>query len=326
VYLASQSLLFLRFLRPDQLFLILLLFVLGVQKGRRIRLFLVDWLPFIMFVAVYDMMRSFAPRLYSRVHVIEPHQWEMTIFGWMANGDIPAFSLQAWRAAHVDDTIKIAMDLVLSMTYASFFVAPVILMGILWWKLKDRRLFWRFSCTLLLLNYMALATFVLYPTAPPWYYQEFGTMQPSETVYYGQAAAAGLLHLDTLLNMGLFATVWGSFNPNYFAAVPSLHGAWPVAVAMFTLMAFGRKAWPIVIYPALVSFSGAYFNHHYLIDYVIAWAYLLVAFMVIGHFVMPWLDRVMDYNLLRAEEIPISSTNARRRVSAKSDQGKPSGV
>ena len=152
-------------------------------------------------------------------------------------------------------------------------------------------------------------------------YQEFGTTQPAETVYYGQAAAGGLLHLDALFNMGLFATIWGSFNPNYFAAVPSLHGAWPVAVAMFTLMAFGRRAWPIVIYPALVSVGGAYFNHHYLIDYVIAWAYLLVAFMVIGHAVMPWLDRVMDYNLLRAEEIPISSTNARRRVSAKSDQG-----
>jgi hypothetical protein len=40
-------------------------------------------------------------------------------------------------------------------------------------------------------------------------------------VYYGQAAAGGLLHLDALFNMGLFAAVWGSFNPNYFAAVRS---------------------------------------------------------------------------------------------------------
>ncbi|MEE2928519.1 MAG: hypothetical protein VX608_15020, partial [Chloroflexota bacterium] len=106
VYLAAQSVLWLRFLRPDQIFIILLLFVLGIQKGRRIRLFLVDWLPFISFFTLYDMMRSFAPRLYSRVHVIEPHQWEMTTFGLMANGGIPAFSLQAWRAAHADDTLK----------------------------------------------------------------------------------------------------------------------------------------------------------------------------------------------------------------------------
>ena len=326
VYLAAQSLLWLRHLRPDQLFLILLLFVLGIQKGRRMRLFLVDWLPFIVFITLYDMMRSFAPRLYSRVHVIEPHQWELAIFGWMANGDIPAFSLQAWRAAHADDTLKIAVDVVLSMAYASFFVAPVILMGILWWKLKDRRTFWRFSCTLLLLNYMALVTFVLYPAAPPWYYQEFGTTQPAETVYYGQAAAGGLLDLDALFNMGLFATVWGSFNPNYFAAVPSLHGAWPVAVAIFALMAFGRKAWPIVFYPALVIIGGVYFNHHYLIDYVIAWAYLLLAFMVIERAVMHRLDRVMDYNLLRANESPSgdTSTNARRRSLAKGIQGRAS--
>ena len=326
VYLAAQSLLWLRFLRLVQIFLILLLFVLGVQKGRRIRLFLVDWLPFIVCVTLYDMMRSFAPRLYSRVHVIEPHQWELTTFGWMTNGEIPAFLFQAWRAAHADDTLKIAVDVGLSITYASFFVAPVILMGILWWKLKDRRLFWRFSCTLLLLNYMALATFVLYPAAPPWYYQEFGTTQPSETVYYGQAAAGGLLHLDALLNMGLFATIWGSFNPNYFAAVPSLHGAWPVAVAMFTLIAFGKKAWPVVLYPALVIVGGAYFNHHYLIDYVIAWAYLLLAFVVIERVVMPRLDRVMDYNLLRVNEGPSAgtSTDARRRRPAKRIQGRPS--
>ena len=129
MYLSAQSLLWFRFLRPDQLFLILLLFVLRIQKGRRMRLFLVSWLPFIVFVTLYDMMRSFAPRLYSRVHVIEPHQWELAIFGWMANGDIPAFSLQAWRAAHADDTLKIAVDVVLSMAYASFFVAPIILKG-----------------------------------------------------------------------------------------------------------------------------------------------------------------------------------------------------
>ena len=298
VYLAAQVLTRFRYLYPDQLFLILLLFVLGVQKGRRIRLFLVDWLPFIVFVMLYTMMRSFAPRLYSRVHVIEPYQWELTTFGWMANGDIPAFALQEWRATHADETLTIVTDVVLAVAYVVFFITPIVLMGLLWWKLKDRRLFWRFSCTLNLLNFMALATFVLYPAAPPWYYQKFGEMQPAETVF-GQAAAGGLLHLDTLFNMGLFATVWESFNPNAFAAVPSLHGAWPVAVAMFTLLAFGRKAWPIVLYPALVAVAGAYFNHHYLIDYVIGWAYLLLAFVVIERVVMPQLDRVMDYTALR---------------------------
>ena len=130
-----------------------------------------------------------------------------------------------------------------------------------------------------------------------------------------------------MLNMGLFATVWGSFNPNYFAAVPSLHGAWPVAVAMFTLLAFGKKAWPIVLYPALVIVGGVYFNHHYIIDYVIGWAYLLVAFVVIELAFMPRLDRVMDYALLRANPNLNGSisTNARRRGSAQRDQREPSG-
>ena len=72
-----------------------------------------------------------------------------------------------------------------------------------------------------------------------------------------------------------------------------------MAVAMFTLMAFGRKAWPILLYPVLVIVGGVYFNHHYIIDYVIGWAYLLLAFVVIERAVMPQLYRVMDYTLLR---------------------------
>jgi len=95
-----------------------------------------------------------------------------------------------------------------------------------------------------------------------------------------------------------------------------------VAVAMFTLMAFGRKAWPIVLYPVLVIVGGVYFNHHYIIDYVIGWAYLLLAFVVIERVVMPRLDRVMDYTLLRDNSIPSGSisTKASRRGPAKSDQ------
>ena len=244
-----------RYLTPDQLFIVLLLFVLGIQKGRRIRLFLVDWLPFILFIILYNMMRSLAPRLYSRVHVSEPYQGELTVFGWMANGDIPAFALQSWRADHAGEFLMIAAEVVLGAAYASFFIAPIVLMAILWWKLKDRRLFWQFSCLLNLHNFMALATFVLYPAAPPWYFQRYGAIQPTDTAY-GQVAAGGLVHLDEMFNMGLFTTVWGSFNQNYFAALPSLHAAWPVVVAMFTLLAFGRKAWPIIFYPGLVIIGG----------------------------------------------------------------------
>ena len=152
IYAGYLSVLFLkqpRYLAPDQLFIVLLLFVLGIQKGGRIRLFLVDWLPFIVFIMLYNLMRSLAPRLYSRVHVIEPYQWELTTFGWMANGDIPAFALQAWRAAHAGEILMIGAEVVLGAAYVSFFIAPIVLMAILWWKVKDRRLFWRFpACSI----------------------------------------------------------------------------------------------------------------------------------------------------------------------------------
>ena len=237
VYAGYLAVLFLRqprYLTPDQLFIVLLLFVLGIQKGRRIRLFLVDWLPFILFIILYNMMRSLAPRLYSRVHVSEPYQGELTVFGWMANGDIPAFALQSWRADHAGEFLMIAAEVVLGAAYASFFIAPIVLMAILWWKLKDRRLFWRFSCLLNLHNFMALATFVLYPAAPPWYFQRYGAIQPTDTAY-GQVAAGGLVHLDEMLNMGLFTTVLGEFQSKLFCGV---------AVAPRSLARGGRDVHP----------------------------------------------------------------------------------
>jgi hypothetical protein len=190
------------------------------------------------------------------------------------------------------------MDLILATVYTAHFVAPVILMAALWWKRRDRRRFWEFSCTLGVLNYMALATFYLYPAAPPWYHAKYGVVPPDGTPL-GTVASGALLHLDRLLNMGVFATLWGTYNPNYFAAIPSLHAAWPMTIALFAVWTFRKRALPVFLYPALVAFSGMYFNHHYIVDYLVGWFYVGIAWMLTQRFIMPRIcDRLIDYRKL----------------------------
>lgn len=283
---------------PDQIFLVFLFLVLIFQKRNKSRLFLIDWAPFIFFLILYDMMRSFAPLLYERVHIAEPFLWEMKYFSWMSNGEIPAFAMQTWRMAHSDKTIKKALDITLGVLYAFHFIGPMLLMWFFWRHLKDRRLFYRFIYTYTVLNYLALITFYLYPAAPPWYYQEFGLVQPDQT-QYGQASA-GLSAIDRLLKFKLFGTVWGTFNANYFAAIPSLHGTWPTVVVIYLIAKFGKWMSLMFIYPFLVWIGGAYFCHHYFVDYVIGHAYLLIAYWIAESILVPKIfDRRVDYSLLK---------------------------
>jgi hypothetical protein len=282
---------------PDQLFLIFLALILMFQKRRVCRLFLIDWAPFILFLVLYDMMRSFAPMLYGRVHIAEPVQWELNTFAWFTNGEIPAFMLQDWVEAHLTESWKRACDFVLGTLYAFHFFAPMLVMWFFWRHLKERRLFYRFIYTFTVLNYLALMTFYLYPSAPPWYYQEFGLTQPEHT-QYGQAAA-GLSAIDRALRFKLFGTVWATFNANYFAAIPSLHGTWPTTVVIYLMAKYGKWMSLAVMYPILIWIGGAYFNHHYFVDYVIGHAYLLVAWLISEYVLIPkFFDRRINYSLL----------------------------
>jgi membrane-associated phospholipid phosphatase len=75
-------------------------------------------------------------------------------------------------------------------------------------------------------------------------------------------------------------------------------------VAIYSVKAFGRKASFVWIYPFLVAFAGMYFNHHYIVDYVIGWIYLAVAYFVMDRVLMPRLfDRLVNYRRLRRSRV-----------------------
>jgi membrane-associated phospholipid phosphatase len=126
---------------------------------------------------------------------------------------------------------------------------------------------------------MALITFMAYPAAPPWYVYNYGFVQPEHSSFFGLSAGS-LLNVDKLFGTNFFSTVWDSFNANHFAAIPSLHGAYPVVTSIFIYQKFHKyKIW-LIIYSTAVWLSAVYLNQHYIIDLIIGAFYIIIAYYI----------------------------------------------
>ena len=109
-------------------------------------------------------------------------------------------------------------------------------------------------------------------------------------VFPGDAAVAGRLPLlpaggaqhlrrgpDEVSPYKPFYTVYENIDPNPIAAMPSLHVAFPMYIALsFIELNRGPARWAALLYPLAVTFSVVYLGHHYVIDCIAGVAYALV--------------------------------------------------
>ncbi len=284
--------------RPDHVFVALLLFVLALGRGR-LKYFAIDWAPWIFFWISYDMMRGVADSIRGSINVILPYQVELAIFERFFGGVIPAFWFQDFQTAIDGTLLKNILDASGGLFYTLHFGMPLLLGWIFWHTLTDRKMFYLFVWTMTLLNFSALATFMIYPAAPPWYVYSYGFGQPALTSFWGLGAGA-LVNVDKMIGMNFFQTLWGGFNPNHFAAIPSLHGAYPVAVAFFTYKEFKNGWYWLYLYPAGVWFSAVYLNQHYIIDLFIGAGYFFLAYQITKKLLIPHVfSRVVDWKALQ---------------------------
>jgi hypothetical protein len=219
-----------------------------------------DWLPFFGLLLAYDALRGTAKGLFA-THYLPQLQVDQALFG----GTAPTIWLQhhLWRG-HVR-----WYDLAAGGVYLTHFFATPVLAAVLW-KL-DRRRFRRFIAIVATLSAAGLATYALYPAAPPW-----------------MAARDGLLpHLNRIV-----PSVWRSLDlhfagsvveggyryANDVAAVPSLHAAFSLLVAIFLWPR--RRTWMrpfVAAYPLAMAFALVYSGEHYFSDILLGWTYAAVA-------------------------------------------------
>jgi len=255
--------------RPDHAFLSLLVVALVLGNARR---FLFDWSPFIGLWIAYDFMRGIVDDLAGKIHVLEPYLIEERLFAGWFGGKIPNFWWVEVQRAQPDADWIGFLDNLCSGFYAMHMAAPIVLAWIFWNTLKDREIFYRFMIPFSLVTWLSFFTYFVYPAAPPWYVLDFGFIQPEPS--FKGAGAGNLIAADQWIGLPLFESAYKHLNPNKFAAIPSLHSAFPLVILIFALKRFGWRAFPVAIYPLGVWFSAVYLNHHYFIDIILAWVYV----------------------------------------------------
>jgi membrane-associated phospholipid phosphatase len=159
---------------------------------------------------------------------------------------------------------------------ATFFyglhVFLVIIAIILFW-FKDTRVYRGYAYSMILTSYLALLTFIIMPSAPPWY---VGTAQ-------------NLLTTGNSMFPSAFRSVQAALlsgESDIFAAFPSLHAAYATLFSVF-MFRLGKK-YGLASLPILVGvyFSIIYLGQHFLVDLLAGIAYTLFSVFVVERFVM----------------------------------------
>jgi membrane-associated phospholipid phosphatase len=102
----------------------------------------------------------------------------------------------------------------------------------------------------------------LYPAATPWYVALHGF----EENFNIPGNEAGLANFDKLFGIDLFHSMYAR-NANVFAAIPSMHSAFP-ALSLYYAIKKKSNFWIglFIIVGIGIWFSAVYSIHHYIID------------------------------------------------------------
>ena len=223
---------------------------------------LLDWLPFSAAMVCYDLSRGLADRLGPPVRVAWPAQADRWLFG----GTVPTEWLQ--NHFHTPGVVH-WYDVAASLVYFSFFVAVPVTMAVLW--VRNRRLWQRFTATVVTLSFAALGTYVLFPEAPPWYAAQQGVIGSIDRISSLGWTAIGLRSAGELVDEGQAVA-------NDVAAMPSLHVAYTMLVTLFLLPRVPRWWRPLVAcYPLAMGLTLVYTGEHWVVDIIAGIAYATLA-------------------------------------------------
>ncbi len=218
---------------PERFLLLMLIAALILGRAK---LFLADWIPFLVLFLSYEYLRGLSGKLGMPIH-----------------------------------------DVTSLERVVSFFPLGL---GYLFWVV-DRRTFLRFSRALIAMSFAAFVFYLLLPVAPPW--------KALPTVV--KIIDHTLPSFTDIPGIPVPATVYHWLTPNQYAAMPSLHAAYPLLGALFALRLWGRRAWPALIYTACVWLSIVYLGEHYVVDVIGAVIFALAAFFGEDWFTQFWQRR-----------------------------------
>ncbi|MGH8775944.1 MAG: phosphatase PAP2 family protein [Jiangellaceae bacterium] len=244
--------------------------IVAARLGRPAREHLravVDWLPLLGALILYDHTRGIADSLGMTVRVMELVDVERALFG----GILPS----AWLQEHFSDPADPQWwDAVASLVYTSHFVVPWALAAVLY--VRSRPVWLTYVRRVVLLSYAGLATYILLPAAPPWFAAKYGPIpEEIDRVITNGWAVLGLRSAGAWLEEA-------QAGSNLVAALPSLHTAFAllVSVALWPLVRNPALRVLIALYPVAMGLTLVYGGEHYVIDVLLGWVYVVLVLLV----------------------------------------------
>lgn len=237
---------------------------------RRLPRFVLEWLPFIGVLFIYDRLRGFADGMLFPTHELTQIHVENALFGSPA----PTVWLQQhlWHGAHHLHW----WDYAVWFIYLTHFVATLLVASVLWLWAHDR--FVRFATMVCVLALTGFATYLLYPAAPPWLAARHGDLGESNRVVAIVWRTVPFGHFGSLFEKG-------QHYANNVAAMPSLHAAYALLITLYLWKLVPRWARvPLALYPLAMAFSLVYGAEHYVVDCIAGWVYATFTFASVNLF------------------------------------------
>ncbi|GAB3636441.1 phosphatase PAP2 family protein [Hymenobacter arcticus] len=239
--------------RPEQLVLVGLCNACYFLSNTTRRL-ITGFSIFVVFWILYDYMRAFPNYAYRAVDVAHLYLTEKSLFGITYQGKLLTPN-EFWLLNH-----RPFLDVLCGIFYLCWVPIPLAFAGYLFFT--NRRLFFEFSLTFLLVNLIGFTLYYVHPAAPPWYVQQHGlTFHP-----LAMGSTAGLARFDSFFGVSIFQGIYAK-NANVFAAMPSLHSAYPVIVLFFAVK---NKSgfFNLIFFTIMIGiwFAAVYTSHHYTLD------------------------------------------------------------
>lgn len=229
---------------------------------RRVLAVLRDWLPLLVLLVAYDYSRGAADRLGMPLQADYVIAFDRWLFG-----EVPTVWLQErlYRAGEVA-----WWEGLVAVVYASHFVVPFVVPAVLW--ARDRSGWSAWVRRFVTVTAIGLAGYVLLPTVPPWLAARVGRIDPVRRTAVRGFDVIGLEVAERWLETGR-GTV------NLVAAMPSLHAAYAMLVAVFLWPRVRSTAWRAVLagYPLAMAFVLVASGEHYVADVLAGWAVVGVA-------------------------------------------------
>lgn len=218
------------------------------------RKFILGFSVFIVYWIIFDYMKAVPNYDFSTVHIADLYHFEKKLFGINFNGQLLTPN-EYWA---INGTT--IMDVIGGLFYLCWIPVPLGFATFLFFK--NRKEFLGFAITFFVVNLVGFVGYYTFPAAPPWYIQQHGFVFDPAT----KANIGGLAKFDHFFNIHIFKDIYTK-GSNVFAAMPSLHSAYPIIVLYYGLRnKLGSVNILLATVMAGIWFTAVYTSHHYVLD------------------------------------------------------------